>query len=167
MQIIKDQTIVEDHWQWLAINQSENIDFSAMTGDIIIPFTVWKENQQYCLEYSGRLGVCINSDHDIHEQALVEPLIKLDLIALNFAVFTDGRSYSQARLLRDRYGFTGELRAVGDVLRDQLLFMQRCGINAFQLRDDKDLSDALAAFSELTVKYQTAADSAVPVYKNR
>ncbi|SMN10998.1 Oxidoreductase probably involved in sulfite reduction [uncultured Candidatus Thioglobus sp.] len=167
MQIIKDQAIVEDNWQWLEISDTDNASFSLPAGDIIVPFTDWRTNQQSCLEHTGRLGVCINSHDEIHEQALVESLVKLELIALHFPVFTDGRPYSHARLLRDRYGFVGELRAVGDVLRDQLLFMQRCGINAFQLRDDKNLTDALAAFSELTVKYQTAADGAVPVYKNR
>lgn len=167
MQIIKDQAIVEDHWQWLETSDTENADFALPSCDIIISFTDWRANQQYCSEHVGCLGVCINSDDEIHEPALAESLVKLKLIALNFPVLSDGRPYSHARFLRDRYNFAGELRAVGDVLRDQLFFMQRCGINAFALREDKDLTDALAAFSELTVKYQTAADHAIPVYKNR
>ncbi len=70
-------------------------------------------------------------------------------------------------LLRDRYGYQGELRAVGDILRDQLFYMQRCGIDSFTLREDKDFKDALAAFKEFTVTYQTATDGVVRVYKNR
>ena len=89
------------------------------------------------------------------------------MLALEFPNFKDGRSYSHARLLRERFGFRGELRAVGDVLRDQLFFMQRCGIDAFQVREDKDAEDALRGLSGFTVKYQTAADGLPPIYKTR
>lgn len=90
-----------------------------------------------------------------------------ELIALDFPAFKDGRCYSHARLLRERYDYQGELRAVGDVLRDQLFFMKRCGIDSFQLRSDKDMEDALNAFNDFSVKYQTAADGAPPIYDVR
>ena len=70
-------------------------------------------------------------------------------------------------MLRERYGYQGELRAVGDVLRDQLFFLHRCGIDAFQIREDKDIEDAIESFADFSADYQPAADGAVPVYKNR
>ncbi len=162
MQVIKDKKIIEDSWQRLTEIAP---DASLPAGDIIIPFAYWIENKQALLAREGKLGVTINGDVEILE--VVNEIEHFDLIALEFPVFTDGRSYSHARLLRDRYGYTGELRAVGDVLRDQLFYMQRCGIDSFQLRADKDPEDALNAFSELSVQYQTAADGVEPVYKYR
>ena len=75
-------------------------------------------------------------------------LATLPLIAIRFPVFTDGRGYSLARLLRGRHGYAGELRAVGDVLRDQLYFLQRCGFDSFALRADQPPEEALAAFHD-------------------
>lgn len=162
MQVIKDQKIVEDNWQRLKEITS---DTNFPEGDIIVPFNYWLENKQVLLARGSRLGVCLNGDDDA--EALVNDLEYFDIIALDFPAFTDGRSYSHARLLRDRYKYQGEIRAVGDVLRDQLFYMQRCGFNSFQLREDKDIEDALNAFTEFSVKYQTAADGAEPVYKYR
>jgi len=172
VQLIKDQKIVEDGWQRITeIAADESLPKSDVPGgdvpggDVIVPFAYWLENREALSNRDGMLGVCIDGDDDIQEVA--KDIEHFDLIALDFPAFADGRSYSHARLLRDRYKFEGELRAVGDVLRDQLFFMQRCGINSFQLREDKDMQDALNAFTELSVKYQTAADGAEPIYKYR
>ncbi len=162
MKIIKDQVIVEDGWKRLSEIEP---DASLPAGDVIIPCAYWLEHKDTLMSREGKLGICINGDDDMYEVA--KDIEHFDLIALDFPAFVDGRSYSNARLLRDRYNFKGELRAVGDVLRDQLFYMQRSGINAFQLREDKNLEDALNAFTELSVKYQTAADGAEPVYKYR
>lgn len=96
--------------------------------------------------------------------------IKCDLagfstIILEFPAFKDGRAYSQARLLRERYGYTGEIRARGDVLRDQLLFMARCGVNAFEFSGD--VEGANAALEEFSYAYQPAADDLAPVWRKR
>ena len=162
MQLIKDQKIVEDSWQRLV---EITPDESLPAGDIIVPFSYWLDNKEVLLNREAKLGVCVDGDDETEEVA--KDIEHFDLIALDFPTFADGRSYSHARLLRDRYSFKGELRAVGDVLRDQLFYMQRCGINSFQLREDKDIEDALNAFAEISVKYQTAADRAEPIYKYR
>jgi uncharacterized protein (DUF934 family) len=162
VQVIKDQKIIEDSWERLVEIAP---DASLPAGDVIVPFVYWLEHKEALLNREGMLGVCINGDDDTQEVA--KDIEHFDLIALYFPAFTDGRCYSHARLLHDRYNYKGELRAVGDVMRDQLFFMQRCGINSFQLREDKNMQDALNAFSELSVKYQTAADGAEPVYKYR
>ncbi len=131
MQIIKDKKIVDDSWQRITEIAG---DASLPAGDVIIPFAYWLENRAALSNRDGMLGVCINGDDDIHE--VVKDIEHFDLIALDFPAFVDGRSYSHARLLRDRYNFEGELRAVGDVLRDQLFFMQRCVLFSFLLRED-------------------------------
>lgn len=94
-------------------------------------------------------------------------LDRLELIALEFDAFTEGRGFSQARLLRERLGFAGELRAVGVVTRDRIAFMERCGIDAFELAEEEDPGDALAAFAELALPYQPAADGADTVARRR
>lgn len=159
MQIIKHQSIVEDHWQRFTGNAGDVLP----EGDLIVPLAYWLEHKPALA--SRAVGVCIASDVDIYEVA--EDIVGLELIALDFPLFSDGRHYSNARLLRERYDFKGELRALGNVLRDQLLFMQRCGIDSFQLQEGKDLKDALNAFSELSMRYQTATDAVDPVYKKR
>ncbi len=77
----------------------------------------------------------------------------------------DGRAFTQARLLRERYGFKKEIRATGDVLQDQLFYMQRCGFDAFEVREDQDMASALKAFEEMTVTYQPAADEEFPIWR--
>ena len=89
------------------------------------------------------------------------------MIALEFPKFTDGRSYSHARLLRDRYGFTGELRAVGNVLRDQFQFMLRCGFDSLEVAEARQIEGWAEAVSEIEGFYQKASDRAVPAWALR
>jgi uncharacterized protein (DUF934 family) len=113
----------------------------------------------------GGLGVWLDSDEEAEE--IGEDVQYFQVIALNFPAFTDGRSYSNARLLRDRYKFKGELRAIGDVLRDQLFFMARCGFDAFAIRADKDPEDALQSLKDFSVTYQAATDEPLPLFRRR
>src|SRR5690606_12594196 len=92
----------------------------------------------------------------------------LPLIALNFPVFKDGRAFSSARLLRERYGFTGELRAVGHFIRDQLCYLRRCGVNAFDFGDQAvDLELAIQSLRDFTEYYQAASDEPLPLFRRR
>ena len=86
-------------------------------------------------------------------------------MAVDFPVFRDGRGYSTAFLLRQRLGFTRELRAIGDVLRDQVDFMRRCGFDAYAVRADKNIEDALNGFGEISVRYQGAIDEPRPLFR--
>lgn len=162
MRVIKNNQITEDVWR--RIKEIDVVE-ELPEGKVIMPFSYWQANRDKLIAQNRKYAVCINGDIETEEVA--KDIEHFELIALEFPVFTDGRSYSHARLLRDRYGYTGELRAVGDVLRDQLFFMQRCGIDSYQVREDKNIEDALKAFTEFSVKYQTAADHAEPVYKVR
>ena len=98
---------------------------------------------------------------------LAPDVASLTLISVDFPQFTDGRGYSIGRLLRERYGYQGELRAVGDVQRDQLFYLTRSGFNAFVLRADKDPYKALTAHRDFSEAYQTAVDQPVPLFRRR
>ena len=89
------------------------------------------------------------------------------VIAVNFPKFSDGRGYSIGRLLRERHGYKGELRAVGEVARDHLHTMEQCGYNAFQLREGEDPQEALAAFGDFSAQYQATAAQPVPLFRRR
>jgi uncharacterized protein (DUF934 family) len=86
---------------------------------------------------------------------------------VKFPSFTDGRGYSVGRLLRERYGWTGELRAVGDIQRDQLFYLARCGFNAFALREGEDVDAALTAFADFSERYQASVDQPLPLFRRR
>lgn len=136
--------LVEDRWQWVDADEALVAARLEAGGRFILPLDLWCAHR-HTLD-AARAGVWLGPDDDV---APLQPwLATLPLIAIRFPVFTDGRGYSLARLLRGRHGYAGELRAVGDVLRDQLYFLQRCGFDAFQLRADQPPADALAAFQD-------------------
>lgn len=149
MPLLKDGAIVTDAWSVLD-------DDSAPEGDVIVTLERWQQDRESLRAHNGRLGLRLKSDQSPAEVA--DDLDRFELIALEFPRFGDGRAYSYARLLRERYGFAGELRAVGNVLRDQLFFMVRCGFDAFEI----DKGDAVAAWqdavSEISVLYQPTGD---------
>jgi len=100
-------------------------------------------------------------------RSLAERLPGLKVIAVNFPKYGDGRGYSIARLLRERYGYKGELRAIGVVARDHLQLMAQCGFDAFQLREGEDMQAALAAFGDMSESYQATAAQPVPLFRRR
>lgn len=154
MRVIKDGRVLEDDWVLLREVPAGTIPATCA----IIPLTYWRERRV------PAAGVWLTSEESIEE--LQADLDRLQMIALDFPKFVDGRSYSNACLLR-RHGYRGELRAIGDVLRDQLYFMQRCGFDSFELRPDRDPEDAIAAFREFSVRYQPAADGAPHLFRYR
>ena len=157
--LIKNKRITPDTWQQLKPAPEGGLPGVPLTGDWIVPLAIWNEQRAQLAanknERTGRNGVLLENTDD--PRALVADFDKLALIAVRFPKFTDGRGYSIARLLR-RLGWKGELRAVDDVLRDQLFYMTRCGFDAFELRADQDAQVALAAFSDYSAPYQPAID---------
>jgi uncharacterized protein (DUF934 family) len=99
--------------------------------------------------------------------ALAASLGRLKLVAVNFPKFGDGRGYSIARLLRERYGYRGELRAVGEVARDHLYYMAQCGFDAFELRAGEDPQEALDAFNDFSEAYQASVARPLPLFRRR
>ncbi|WP_322013879.1 DUF934 domain-containing protein [Paraburkholderia sp. J12] len=160
-QIIRDRTVVED--DWTVVRESE--DGVLPDGKIVVPLAWWQANRSALLASRGRdaLGVWLAPDSEPAD--IAADLDSIALVAVDFPKFADGRGYSIARLLRERYGYRGELRAIGDVLRDQLFYLKRCGFDAFAVRADKDIHDALHAFGELTLEYQAAVDEPLPLFR--
>ena len=123
----------------------------------------WQSNSDALM--GQKLELVLKSDETV--DLIAEGSAQFARISIDFPKFTDGRGYSAARLLREKYGYDGELRAVGDVLIDQLFFMKRCGFDSFALRDDQDLDDAIAAFSTFSVCYQNDANDQRPLFRKR
>ena len=157
MKIIRNREIVDDDWVHVA-------DDAELPARPIVTLARYVKGPDELLRSVPALGVRVTSDK---LPADIPELTRLALIAIEFPRFTDGRGYSIARQLRDRYQFRGELRAVGWVLRDQLFYMWRCGFNAFEIQPGKPLESALEAFKEFSVKYQAAADEKLPIYRRR
>ncbi|MDX2051377.1 MAG: DUF934 domain-containing protein [Polyangiaceae bacterium] len=160
MRIIKDQKIVEDTWVYLA----DDAELPA-SGDVIVSTQRLHRDSAALFARSGAVGVRLKSDE--LPDVIGPDLARLALVAVDFPKFGDGRGYTTGRLLRERYNFKGELRAIGNVLRDQIFYMHRCGFNAFELTPGKSLESALEAFGEFSVSYQAAADDPRPLYRRR
>lgn len=164
--LLKDGRVASDSWRqleggverWVAVGEDGFVPDLPEDAELIVPLALLRARRRDLLGRRGPTGVVLEPHED--PAALAGDLERLSLVALRFPKFADGRAYSHARLLRSRYGFRGELRAVGEVLLDHLLFMQRCGFDAFELRADQDAEDALAAFSELSVQYQGLSPAA-------
>ncbi|MFO1154310.1 MAG: DUF934 domain-containing protein [Rhodospirillales bacterium] len=123
---------------------------------VIVSLARWHGERQALLGRGVGVGVRLASNQQAAE--IADDLGDLALVALEFPIFRDGRHYTTARLLRERHGFRGEVRAVGNVLRDQYLFMQRCGFDAFEVKDDGALAAWREAIHEFSVFYQPTGD---------
>jgi uncharacterized protein (DUF934 family) len=137
-------------------------------GKCLVPLTVWLARRQE-LEArlaEGTLGVWIES-HELAESLAgsIDDLNRFPLIALNIPRFADGRVYSNATLLRTRFGYRGELRAIGEVLQDQLFYMKRCGFDSYAVSINKNIEAALNGLRDFDETYQTAADQPLPLYR--
>jgi uncharacterized protein (DUF934 family) len=161
MRIIKNAKIVDDAW----LHAADDSEVPA-SGDVIVSLDRFRELRGALAKRTGgKLGIQLRSNQEAKEAA--EFLPEVALVALEFPGFKDGRHYTTARLLRERFGFKGEIRAVGDVMRDQLFYMTRCGFDAFELKSTKSLEEALGAFNEYSVTYQGAADDPRPLFRRR
>ena len=167
--IIKNREIVEDSWQVVRAAEDGVLpDVAALpAGKVLVPLAYWQAQRDALVASRSKdeLGVWLAPDSEPAD--IAGDFDKLALIGVDFPVFRDGRGFSLGRLLRERYGYKGELRAIGDVLRDQLRFHERCGFDAFAVRADKDIHDALKAFTEFTVQYQGAFDEPSPLFRRR
>lgn len=161
--IIKNKAIVDDDWVVLRLVEDEQPENTVVAdGKIIVPLTVWLA-QRDKLKSRADLGVWIASDE--RPELLKEDIGKFSVIAVDFPRFADGRGYSIAYNLRARLGYTGELRAIGDVLRDQLFYMQRVGFDAFAPRADRNIQDALKGLSDFSEVYQISIDQKLPLFR--
>ena len=154
--LVKNGEITPDPWTHIADGEDAPLD-----APIIVSTDRWNAERASLVHRNAPIGIRLRNDQLPDE--LGEDLYRFGVVAIEFPAFKDGRAYSQARLLRERYRFTGEVRAFGDVLRDQLLFMQRCGIDAFEIRKLADAEAFRSTIGEISVFFQPAADDRRPV----
>jgi len=157
--ILRDAVIADD---WRVLRPLAEEPAAIPGGRVIVPLAIWLA-QQAALIARGDVGVWLAGTDDRGELAPWLPV--LSLVAVDFPKFTDGRGYSIAYLLRARFGYRGQLRAIGDVLPDQLFYMKRVGFDAFAVREDKDLQQALRSLQPFTDAYQGSWDNPLPAFR--
>ncbi len=184
-QIIVKQQVVENDWAVLRLNVSPGVspDVSADStadptadpaqvavpqGKVLVPLAVWQAQRATLAARvaEGTLGVWLPPD--AQAQVLQEggqDINQFAVIGVDFPKFTDGRGYSIGYNLRARHGFTGQLRALGDVLRDQMFYMQRVGFDAYEPRADKNIHDALKGLTVFSESYQHSLDQKNPLFR--
>ena len=156
MPLIRATGVVDD--PWLFVQDEEPL---PEDGAIIVTLARWQANRDALLARPGPLGIFLKSDQAA--SLIAGDIERFDVIALEFPKFTDGRAFSSARLLRERYGFRGELRAVGNVLRDQLAYMRRCGFDSYEIAPQSDAAAWLSSLGGISVVYQPATDERASV----
>lgn len=146
MQIIKDKQVIEDTWKYITD------DAELTNGNICVSLTRWKKDHEQLLADNRQIGIRINPTSSIED--LSNDLEHIELIELDFADFTDGRLFTYAWLLRNRYHFKGEIRATGNYMSGQVFYLSRVGVNAFTVEKSEDLNAKLTALNDFTVNYQ-------------
>jgi uncharacterized protein (DUF934 family) len=165
-QIIKNRQAVADEYTLIKLAEGETAETVALpAGAVLVPLAIWTARKAELLARGTPVGVWLEAGEG--PEAIAADLAQLPVIGVNFPKFVDGRGYSTARLLRERYGYQGEIRAIGDVLQDQLFLMARCGFDAFALRADKSIEKALGAFETFKTPYQAAVDQTQPLFRRR
>ena len=162
-EIIRTNAVVADDWQILRPAPETPIaEVEIPAGRVVVPLALWLIRHAELIA-RGEAAVWLAGTDD---PAPIAPwLLQLPLVAVDFPKFTDGRGYSVAFLLRSRFGYRGELRAIGDVLPDQLFFMRRVGFDSFAVRADKDVRQALLSLQPFSDAYQGSWDNAVPAFR--
>ena len=161
-QLIKHRGVVEDDWTLL--RDAVSLADVPASGSVLVPVALWLSARD-ALIARGDVGLWLHPDDD--PEIIAGDLAHLPVVAVDFPQFTDGRGYSTARLLRDRYGFRGELRAIGDVLRDQLYYLQQVGFDAFAIRADRGAEDALKGLDDFGGTYAPTVPEPRPRFRRR
>ena len=159
-QILKNTEVVSDNW--ILLDETAE---SLPTGNVLLSYEQWQNYADQLSSHSGSLGVWLEGHAEIEQ--IIEPFLDLPLIAINFPKFADGRGFSSARLIRERYNYSGELRAIGGFIRDQLYLLKRCGFNAFQFSDENELSEAAESLKDFSENYQVSVDQENPLFRRR
>lgn len=165
-QLIIDGSVTNNQWNLLPLGGEDEITTSSLApGKIILPLSVWLVLREELAPRKDEIGVWLDSDETA--DLIGDYAAELPLIAAHFPAFADGRAFSAGRLLRQRYGFTGELRAVGNFIRDQMTYLKRCGFNAFAYQGEQPLETLLDSMQDFTDSYQAAVDQTLPIFRRR
>ena len=163
--IIKDGQVVTDSWIVLRPDDAGKLPEVAAERDVIVPFTVWKAAPEVWQGRAGRVAVWLAPDAEPAE--LAGHLAVFPLLAVDFPAFTDGRGYSIGRLLRERFHYQGELRALGDVWQDLVHPLWQVGFNSFEVKEGKALEDALKGFGTFSERYHSTWREPEPLFRRR
>jgi uncharacterized protein (DUF934 family) len=155
--IIKDGQVIDDKW----IIIDKNFEGELPRGKLLLPMQYWLDKRDSLNLMCT--GLWIDSDEEL--EAIGHEANLFPLIAVNFPAFADGRGFSLGRLLKERYGYTGQLRAIGNPIQDQLFYLKRCGFTSFDLKEGIDLESALASLNDFDVTYQGAVDQVDPLFR--
>lgn len=162
MDIIKDKQVVNDGWQVLRLHEGDAADSIVVPqGEYIVPLPVWN-CQWEALRERKELGLWLGGLERAED--IPDDVNRFPVIAIDIHKYTDGRGYTLAYRLRKQYGYRGELRAMGDVLYDQLFYLKRVGFDSFAMRADQDMQQARSGFETFTVKYQASVDIEAPLF---
>ncbi|HEY2684072.1 MAG TPA: DUF934 domain-containing protein [Steroidobacteraceae bacterium] len=154
--LLRNHALESDEWRYVGEAASAVLDAKI---PVIVEFLEWQNERGAWLSRGGRLGVVLSGESKL--ELIANDLPQLSLIACRFSGPSDGRGYTQGRVLRERYGFAGELRAVGYVRTDQLFFLARMGFDSFEMAD-ADLEPGLASFATFSHAYQRSNDKGLP-----
>ena len=157
--LIKNNVIGVDAWEVVAQDET-----ATNSDQIFLPLSQI-DNVKALIASGKEAGVWLDSDTDYEQLTAISK--EVSVIAINFPKFADGRGYSLARILRDQCKYTGEIRAIGDVLLDQVFYMSRVGFDAYSLRDDKDAQKVQAMLETFTDSYQISVDQPTPLFRRR
>lgn len=168
--ILRRRALAEDEWTLVESAAAQPGSEGASepresAGKVIVPLGRWRTERERLLATATAVGVLLPNTEDV--ETIWPEIRDRPLLALQFPIFTDGRALTQAVLLRNRLGFAGELRAVGDVIRDLVFWLGRCGFDSIVPRGDQSLEACRLALDELSVAYQPAADGREPVWVKR
>jgi uncharacterized protein (DUF934 family) len=169
--IIKERRVADDQWKVLVLAENESPDTVRLPiGPLLVPVAVWQARREDLIrrnwEHQEPLGVWLEPGEGA--ETIAGDVDDFTVVAIHFPKLADGRGYSTARLLRERYGFQGELRAFGDLGQDQLFYLHRVGFDAFAIREaGTDLDEALTAFDSIPEAYQAAANEPRPLFRRR
>ena len=163
--LINKEAVIDNFWTVMKASTGLEILQAVPGKNFIVPLHFWKLYREELNTYEGSIAVWIDSDEKPAQ--ISDDLHSLNLIALNFPVFSDGRSYTNARELRQKYGYEGEIRAIGEVLRDQLYYMAQCGFDSFEIRHDQEADCCLDAFKDFKTGYQSTIAEPTPLFRRR
>lgn len=169
-QLIKERRLQDDVWKVVTLVDGQpEFDVCLPVGPLLVPLAVWKARKS-CLiareyEHGTPLGIWLALEDDPAE--IAKDIDDFTVVAVHFPKFTDGRGYSTARLLRERYGYDGELRAFGDIGRDQIFFLNRVGFDSFLIGEGHNAEEAIAAFDDFPETYQAGTDLPIPLFRRR
>ena len=157
--LINHTGVLENSWTLV-----EEVQAELPSGNILVPAPYWLANKE-ALTQRGNVGIWLSSDIEL--APFLSLITDLPVIAINFPAFANGRGYSLARLVKERTEFKGELRAIGDVLLDQIYFMKRCGFDSFLLKDGLSAEKALEYLATFSDPYQLAYDQPSPLFRRK